>query len=557
MPEFESEQEWNGGVEQQQTVIESLDGEAEQQGTLTGRDTEQRPAETAPPRRTITLNINTMPRDESGRSPGHPLQMNIPPIRDNSGPDARQRSIEDFEARFQELRSDPSLVLVYYSLDILLQLHDQAIWPSHIQAPVVSEPTVRASSVPVNIPETVNYAGRLRHLIRLLSTEFGDLLGQIRDPSLIHVGRRIDVGRRIENVRHQLRSGRAALERLGPLASLRSFDELHPTPNTAMVLEPTPTPIQIRLMGFERMPILNRNTAMGFEPRQIATPGTRRSNMAVRAPVLMNGVDEFHRMITQYLESRRGAFFGGPVAQDVEAFNRDMTALRRILEGVSMVRDDLATASLGSSHPSTQRMLLYVQTVNSSTPTIATPEIHVQAHHAVIESLAAGDDDSAISLAGVEVQGGSNRSINEGSTTDIISGLYSTAGEDVQPLTEHHDAAERESSLPDHDSVVDQADSAVQRSLESEDPVLVEATRQTAASSSETGRIDGALAAHNQEAHNEEDASLTTSLGGLSSSAASPSTPPATATPVTAVATPSFETMEGAISDELYTDAYP
>ena len=562
MPRFESEQELNGGVEQQQTVIESLDGEVEQQGRLLGRDTEQRPVERAPPRRILTLNINTVPRDESGRSPGHPLELSIPPVRDTSGPDAHQRSIEELEGRFQEVRSDPSLVLVYYSLDILLQLYDQAIWASHRQAPIVSRPPVRASSVPANVPENVHYAGRLRHYIWLLNEQIEDLQGQIQDTNFIHVGRRIHVGQRIENVRHQLRTARAALERLGPIASLRSADELHPTPNTAMIFEPTPTPIQIRLMGFERIPILNRNpfnrnTAMGFEPRQMATPGMRRSSMAVRAPVTMNGVEEFHRIVMQYLESRLGAFLGGSVAQDVEAFDRDMTALRRVLQGLSMVRADLATASLGSAHPTTQRMLLYVQTVNSSTPTIATPQVHRQAHRAVIESLAAGDDDNAISFAGVEVHGGSNRSINEGSTTDVISSPYSTAEEDVQPHTQHHNAAERESSLPDHDSIVDQADSAAQRSLELEDLVHVEATRQTAASYSETGRSEDPLAAHNQEAHNEEDASLTTSLGGLSSSAATPSTPPATATPVTAVATPSFEAMEDAITDELYTDAYP
>ena len=560
MPQFESEQEMDGEVEQQQTVVETMDGEVEQQETLIGRDMEQRPAERPLPQRIITLNINTVPRDESRRPPGHPLELNIPPVRGTSSPHVRQRYFEELEARFRELLSDPSLVLVYYSLDILLQLYDQAVWANPRQAPIVSRPSVRPSSVPASVPETVNYAGRLRHYIRLLNEQFEDLQGQTQDPSLIHVGLRAELGRRIENVRHQLRTGRAALERLGPIASVHSVDELHPTPNTAMILEPTPTPIQIRLMGFDRMPTLNRNTfnrntAIGSEPRQIATPDMRLSNVAVRAPVIMNGVDHFHQIVTLYLESRYRAFLDGSVAQDVEAFDRDLSTLRRVLQGLSMVRDDLATARLDSAQSTNQRMLLYVQTVSSSTPTIATPQIHRQAHHAVIESLAAGDHDSAISFAGVEVHGGGNRSINEGPTTDIISSLYSTAEENAQPIVQHHNAAERESSLPDHDGLVDQADSAARPSLEAEDLVHAEATRQTAASHSETHRSEGPPPAHNQDTHDAEVASLTTSLGGLSSSAATPSAPSATTTPVNTIATPNSEAMEGAINDELYTDA--
>ena len=549
MPEFESEEEWNGGVEQQETIIQTLDGEVEQQGTLIGRDMEQRTVERPLPQRRVTLNINTAPRDESGRSPRHPLELNIPPIQDTSDPDARQRYLEEFEARFRELLDDPSLVLVYYSLDALLRLYDQAVWGSPAQAPVVSRPPVRAASVPANASEIVNYAGRLRHYIRLLNEQIQDLQGQIQDPGLIHVGLRTELGRRIENVRHQLRTARAALERLGPIASIRSVDELHPTPNPAMILEPTPTPFEIRLMGFERMPILNRNPAMGSEPRQIATPGMSLSNMEVRAPVLMSEVDEFHGAVTQYFEERYRDFLDGSIAQDVEAFDRDLNALRILLRGLSLVRDDLATARLDSAQPTNQRMLLYVQTVNSFTPTIATPRIHQQAHHAVIESLEAGDDDSAISFPG----GGSNRSINEGSTTDAISSLLSTAEENVQPVIQHHNAAERESSLPDHGSLVDQADYAAQPSLEPEDLVHAGATRQTAASYGETRRSEDPPATHTQEAHGEEDASLTTALGGLSLSAA-PSQP-TTAAPVPAIATPSIEAMEAAMNDELYTDA--
>ncbi|KAM0800955.1 hypothetical protein BDR22DRAFT_222463 [Usnea florida] len=543
MPEFESEEEWNGGVEQQQTIIDSLDGEVEQQAALIRGDIEQRPVERPLPQRRVTLNINTAPRDESGRSPGHPLELNIPPV----------RYFEEFEARFRELLDDPSLVLVYYSLDILLRLYDQTA-----QAPVVSRPPMRAASVPANASEIVNYAGRLRHYIRLLNEQIQDLQRQIQDPGLIHVGLRTELGRRIENLRHQLRTGRAALERLGPIASIRSVDELHPTPNTDIILEPTPTPIELRLMGFERMPILNRNTfnwntAMGSEPRQIATPDMRFSDMAVRAPVIMGEVDEFHGAVTQYFEDCYRDFLDGSVAQDVEAFDRDLNALRGLLRGLSMVRDDLATARLDSAQPTNQRMLLYVQTVNSFTPTIATSQIHQQAHHAVIESLAAGDDDSAISFPEVEVHGGSNRSINEGSTTDAISSLYSTAEENIQPSIQHHNAAEREGSLPDHDSLADQADSAAQPSLEPEDLVHAEATLQTAASYGETRRSEDPAATHSQEAHDEEDASLTTSLGDLSLSAAL--SQPATAAPVPAIATPSIEAMEAAMNDELYTDA--
>ena len=529
MPEFETEQEMEGGVEQHQTVVETLDGEVEQQGPSVGGDTEQRPVEREPPRTVITMNITRVSRDGTGRSPGHPLEMSIPHVLDTSGPDARQRFFEGLDARFRELRREPSLVLVYYSMDILLQLYHQAIWASHRQAPIVSRPPVRASSVPANVPENVPYAGRLRCYIRLLYEQIENFQGQIQDPNLIHVGRRAEVSRRIENVRHQLRAGRAALERLGPIASSRSVDELRPTPNTAMILEPTPTPVQIRLMGFERMPILNgntfnRNTAMGPEPRQIATPGMRPTNMAVRAPVTLNGVHGFHQMVMQYLDRRFGAFLGGSVAQDVEAFDRDITALRRILQCVDMVRDDLATASWRSAQP-TQRMRIYLQTVNSSTPTIATPQIHRQAHHAIIESLAAGDDDSAIAFARVGVHDGSIGFINEGSTTQVNSSPYSIAEENVQPLTQRHNAAEGESSVPDHDSLVGQVDSAAQPSPEPEDLVHAEATRQTAASDSETHRSEDSPAAHNQEADNEEDASLTTSLGDLSSSAAAQPSP--------------------------------
>ena len=573
MPEFESEQEMDGvveqqqtvvetldgEVEQQQTVVEALDGEVEQQGTLIGRDMEQRLAERPLPQRIITLNINTVPRDETRRSPRHPLELNIPPVRGTSSPHVRQRYLEELEARFRELLSDPSLVLVYYSLDILLQLYDQAVWLNPRQAPIVSRPPVRPSSVPANVPETVNYAGRLRYYIRLLNEQSEDLQGQIQDPSLIHVGLRAELGRRIENVRQQLRTGRAALERLGPIASVRTVDELHPMPNTAMILEPTPTPIQIRLMGFDRMPTLNRNTfnrntAIDSEPRQIATPGVTLSNMALRAPVIMNGVDHFHQIVTLYLESRYRAFLDGSVAQDVEAFDRDLSTLRRVLRGLSMVRDDLATARLDSAQPTNQRMLLYVHTVNSFTPTIATPRIHTQAHHAVIESLAAGDDDSAISFARVEVHGGNNRSINEESTIDFSS-PDTTVERNVQRIIQHHIAAESESPPPDHDSPVDQADSAAQPSPEPEDLFRIEATRQTAASHSETHRSEDPPAAHSQEPHDEEYASLTTSIGGLSSSAATPSARPATTTPVNAIATPNSEALEGAINDELYTDA--
>ena len=600
MPEFESEQEMDGGIEQQQTVVETMDREVEQQqtvvetmdreveqqqtfvetmdreveqqqtfvenmdreveqqGTWIGRDMEQRPVEGSLPQRIIILNINTLPRDDFGRSPGHPLELSIPPVRDTSGPVARQRFFVELEARLQELLSDPSLVLVYYSLDILLQLYDQAVLASPRQAPIVSRPP---SSVPANVPENVNYAGRLRHYVRLLNEQFEDLQGQIQDPNLIHVGLRSELGRSIENVRHQLRSVRAALERLGPIASVRSVDELYPTPNTAMILEPTSTPIQIRLMGFERMPIhnrntFNRNTAMGSEPRQIATPGMRLSNVAVRAQVILDGVDEFHRIVTLYTESRYRAFLGGSVAQDLEAFVRDMSALTRVLRGLNMVRDDLATARLDSAQPTNQRMLLYVQTVNSFTPTIATPQIHRQAHHAVIESLAAGDDDSAISFSGVEVHGENNRYINEGSTTDIISSLYPTAEENVQRIIQHPNTAERESSPPDYDSLVDHADSAAHPSPEPEDLVHAEATRQTAASHSETRSSEDPPAPHNQEAHDEEEASLTALLEDLSLFTATLSARPAPTTPVNALATPDSEELEGAINDELYTDAY-
>ena len=534
MPEFETEQEMEGGVEQRQTVVETLDGEVEQQGPAVGGDTEQRPVERAPPRTVITMNITTASRDGAGRSPGHPLEMSIPHLRDTSGPDARRRFFEGLDARFQELRREPSLVLVYYSMDLLLQLYNQATWASHRQAPIVSRPPVRASSVPANVPENVTYAGRLRCYIRLLNDQIERLQGQIQDPNLIHVGLRFEVSRRIENVRLQLRAGRAALERLGPIASSRSVDELHPTPNTAMILEPTPTPVQIRLMGFERMPILNgntsnRNTAMGSErsePRQIATPGMRPTNMTVRAPVTLNGVHRFHQMVMQYFDSRFGAFLDASVAQDVEAFDRDITALRRILQCVDMLRDDLATASWGSPRP-TQRMRIYLQTVNSSTPTIATQPIHRQAHHAIVESLAAGDDDNAITLAGVEVHGRSIGFINEGSTNHVNSNPYSTAEENVQPLTRRHSAPERESSLPDHNSLVDQEDSAAQPSPEAEDLVHVEARRQTADSIGETRRSESPPATHDQEAYDEEDASLTASLGSLSSSAtAQPSLEP-------------------------------
>ena len=553
MPEFESEEEWNGGVEQQQTIIQTLDGEVEQRGTLIGRDMEQRPVERPLPQRRVTLNINTALRDESGRSPGHRLELNIPPLQDTSGPD-----FEEFEARFHELLDDPSLVLVYYSLDILLRLYDRAVWGSPAQAPLVSQPPVRAASVPANASEIVNYAGRLRHYIRLLNEQLQDLQGQMQDPGEIHVGLRTELGRRIENVRHQLRTGRAALERLEPFASIPSVDELHPTPNTAIILEPTPTPIEIRLMGFERMPILNRDTlnwttAMGSEPRQTATPGISLSNMAVRSPVIMSEVDELHGVVTEYFEERYRDFLDGSVAQDIEAFDRELNALRSVLRGLNMMLDTLATVRLDSAQPTNQRMLLYVQTVNSATPTIATPQVHRQAHHAVIESLIAGDDDSAISFPGVEAHGGSNRSINEGSTTDTISSLYSSAEENVQPIIQHHNTAERGSSLPDHNSPVDQADSAAQPSLEPEDLVHAEATRQTAASYGETRRSEDSPAAHNEEAH-DEDASLTTSLGGLSLSAAT--SHPATPASVPSMAAPSSEAMWLTINDELlYTDA--
>ena len=512
MPEFESDQEWNNGVEQQQTVVDNLDGGVEQQGTLIRRDMEQRPVERPLPRRIIRLNINTVPRDEFGRSPGHPLELNIPTVRDTFGPDARQRFLEEVEARFQELLREPSLVLVYYSLDILLQLYDQAVWAIPRQAPIVTRPPVRAS-VPAILAENINYAGRLRHYMRLLNEQFEDLQGQFQGSSSIHIGFRAELRRRIENVRQQLRTGRAALERLGPIASVRSVDELHPTPNPAIILEPTSTPIQIRLLGLERMPVLNRNIfnrnrAMGSEPREIATPGMRLSNMAVRAPVVMNGVDEFNRIVTLYVQSRYRAFLDDSVPQDVEAFDRDLNALRRILRGLSMVREDLANARLDSAQPTNQRMVLYVQTVNSFIPTIATPQVHRQAHHAVIESLAAGDDDSAISFTGVEAHGGNNRSINEESRTDIISSLYPTA----------------------------------------------EATHQTTASHSGTRHSGNPPAAHHQEARNEEDAPLATSLGGPSSSAATPFAHPATFTPINAIATQSSEAMEGVISDELDID---
>ena len=558
MPEFETEAEMDGEVEPQQTDVETLDGEVEQQGPLVGGDTEQRPVERAPPRTVITMNITTASRDGTGRSPGHPLEVSLSPVRDTSGPDARQRYFERLEARFQELRREPSLVLVYYSMDILRQLYGQAIRATHRQAPIVSRPPVQASSVPANVPENVTYAGRLRCYIRLLNERMEDLQRQIQNPSLIHVGRRIEVSRRFENLRHQLRTGRAALERLGPIASSRSVDELHPTPDTAMVLAPTPTPVQVRLTGFERMPsgnTFNRNTATGSEPRQIATPDTRGTNMAVRAPVTLNEVHEFHRLVMQYFERRFGAFLSGSAPQDVEAFDRDMTALRRILQSIDMVRDDLASARVGSAQPTNQRMLLYVQTVNSSTPTIATPPVHRQAHHAIIESLAAGDDDSAIAFAGVGTQGRSTRFIDEGTTTRVVYGPDSIAQEIVQPPTQRHDAAERGSSGPDHNSRIDQENSAAQPNPEPEELPHAEASRQTAASHSETHRSEDPSAIQNQEAHDEEDASLTTSLGGLSLSAATPSVQHATTTPVNAIVTASSEAVEGAIDDELYTDA--
>lgn len=183
-PSLESEEELNGVVDPQEIAIRQV--------TDPGMAVE-RPL----------LPELTIPLER------HPIVYSIRPMRDPPYPETvrrairRQRYIEDLETRIQEVRADPTLMLVRGTLDSLIRELRRVRGPRHRPAPIMSRPPVR----PVQdlfVPEDVRRANRLEHYIEELERRIHNLRNESRSTP--------DRGT-LDSLMHELRGARAARDR--------------------------------------------------------------------------------------------------------------------------------------------------------------------------------------------------------------------------------------------------------------------------------------------------------------------------------------------------------
>lgn len=537
LPPLESEQELNGEVDAQATVIR--------------RDTEHRLREGRPRER-----MNEFASESSIEVGGALLPIFTPPVvrsppvfsrqpvRDTPGPEARsfavrrQRYVRNIERHIQEIRNDPRLMLVRGSLDELLRELRRATGAGHRHAPIASRPPVRDPTV----PESVRQARRHQQYIEELESSIDDL----RSESTI-----TPVRGRLDSLMHELRAARATRDRLAPIPSLRPA-----VPSSQGQLQSTqvnqlPTPIQ--------------STAAGFQPRPRVIPGMWRFGATIPGTVeVTNLVDRLHRLTIENLQNWLRDLQNHMNVLNIREFVRTVDAFNSTFQGLTSIRANLALiARLDPAHPVSQRLLRNIQNIqniNTSNPTLVTPVTHGEANRAVIEGPATGDDITSTPTSEEEVHGRGGRAVTQGPTTDDTSGPIPTSEEDegdVRPDTQHSIAALLLRSVPDHDATLDQADPTAQPHLEYEETIRAQASHQTAAFHTEMGRSGLAPDDHVQDVEAENGATPINTVHSPSSSIAALSNSTATATQASDIARLALPNLVDALNEELYTDAYP
>ncbi|CAD6565612.1 MAG: hypothetical protein ASARMPRED_007375 [Alectoria sarmentosa] len=501
-PRLESEQELSGEVELQETMIR--------------RDTRYRLRE-GRPRRLELMNESDPDYESEAETLTIPLRNPVAFSRRQAGdrpypevgssPMRRQRDVENLGGRIQEVRTDPALTLVHGMLEIMMRELGQARGGRHRRAPIASQSPILIPDPP--LPEVVRHANRLRSHIEGLERRIHDLR---TEPSLDPVRGALD------SLMHDLRGARAERDRLGPISSLHAV-----VPNAQGQLQNNQT---------HQLPTPIQNTAVGFEPirgRPRAMHEMGRFGLTVQVPntvEIMNLSDRLHRLAGRNLRNQ---------LQDLRTLPQAIEVLAHLIN---------------------QRLLQNIRNVNTSTPTIVTPQIHRGANRVEIEGPALDDSISSDPISAGGVHGG-NRAVIEGPITDDTPRPNSNSEEAIQPEIQHPIAAALLCSVPEHDANLNQIDSAAQRRLEHENTLRAEATRQTAAFYDEMGRSDPATNVYVQEIQTDDDATPINTLHSPTSTPAAPALPTATATQATTTATLSSRELEDGLNEELYTDAHP
>ena len=156
---------------------------------------------------------NVMQEFHQARGARHrqPRIASRPPVQDPPVPEnVRQanrlpRYIEDLERRIEEVRADPTLMLVRGRLDNLMQEFHQARGARHRQPRIASRPPVQDPPVPENVRE----ANRLPRYIEDLERRIEEIRAE---PTLTSVRGTVD------SLMHELRGARATRDRPAPPA---------------------------------------------------------------------------------------------------------------------------------------------------------------------------------------------------------------------------------------------------------------------------------------------------------------------------------------------------
>lgn len=520
-----------------------LSGEVVPQETVIQRDTQHRLDEGRPQQ---TMNVlGTEPMVGGGHSLlpvfdvavarlRHPRVFSTPPVRDSPDSEAErlarrhQRYPQDLERRIQQNHTDPALMMVRDSLENLMQELGRTRRTSQRQGRIVSRPPVIVQDLPV--PENVRQANRLQSYIEGLERRIHDLR---TEPTLGPVRGRLD------SLMHELRGARIARDRLSPTASLR------PAVPTAQG--------QLQNNQTNRLPNPIQNTAVGFEPRPRVMPET-----TVQGPdtaETMNSVD-IHRLAAENLERVLRHLHSRWHILDAQTASAISELLRTSFQRLATGRNLAPADSVG---PITQELLRNVQNINTSTPTIVTPQIRGEASRALVEGPAM-DDNTNSNLTSEEedfhevgdravIEGSAGPTTDEASNSDLNS-------EKIPPETQHPIATALPQSVPDHDATLDQADPAAQRHVEFDDVIRAEATRQTATFYNEMDRSDPVLDVHAQDVHTDNGTGPTDTLHSPSSSPAPLPAPTATTTLAVPSATLSAQQLQDNLNEELYSDEW-
>lgn len=540
---LESEEELDGAVEPQEAVIER----ETRHRLRTGRPQEAMNELGMDLTDAMGLPLSPLPRSFAQNSPA----FSRPPVRDHPDPEAllpllrRGRYIVHLQLSIQDVRTNPELLLVYGIFNNLMQEARRAEGTRSRQAPVVSLPPIR--DLPMPVPYNVRWANRLQWYIVDLERQIHELR---TEPPLIPNRGRLD------SLIQELRRARATRERLVPTASLapaipnaQAHLQNHQINQLSAPVHITAPVLQPRLRVMRLMPAIRRvGTTMQAADRVEA----------------LHIVDTLHRLITENLQNYLRGLQNHLHDLDTQTFTENMDVFHRLFQSLATTRADLVLAS-----PITQRSLRSIQNVNTSTPTIVTPQTHREglcaviegpvtggnadldptseeeghgeANHAVFAGSAMDGSTSSNPISEEDGDGGGDPAVIEGATMDGTSSP-NISEEGIQPDTQHPIAIALLRSTPDHGATTDQVDPAAQRHIDYE-----ENTR-AAAFYTGMGRSDPAPNARAQGVQTDNDVSPINTLHG-------PSTSPATL--VTVTATLRSQELENAIDEALYTDAYP